>query len=48
MLITPVYNPAVYYTTEELQANGKHINAEAVVERPHLYLFARPGSSLDA
>lgn len=43
--VSGVYNSAFYYTAEELEARGVHIDAETVVEQPELHILARSGSS---
>ena len=44
--ITSIYDPAFYYTTEEMLAKGKKIDVEFVVEQPEVYIIARSKSSL--
>ena len=40
-----VYNAEFYYTAEELEAHGVHIDVETVIEQPELHIVARSRSS---
>ena len=46
LTVNSVYDEAVYYTNEEMKANGKgDIDVQSVVERPQVYIRGRCGSS---
>ena len=42
--ITCIYNPAFYYTTDEMLAKGIKIDVEYVVEQPEVYILASKSS----
>ena len=46
LTVNLVYDEALYFTNEEMKANGKgDIDVQSVVERPHVYILGRCGSS---
>ena len=46
LTVNSVYDEALYFTNEEMKAKGKgDIDVQAVVERPHVYILGRCGSS---
>lgn len=46
LTVNSVYDEALYFTNEEMKANGKgDIDVQSVVERPHVYILGRCGSS---
>ncbi len=45
VLVGGIYDPAVYYTPQELAAKSITIDVETVVERPEIHVIARCGSS---
>ena len=46
LTVNSVYDEARYFTNEEMKAKGKgDIDVQAVVERPHVYILGRCGSS---
>jgi hypothetical protein len=45
-LVSVLYDPAVHLTNEEYNAKtGKTVSVQKIVEKPHLHLIARCGSS---
>ena len=49
VLISCVYDPAFYYTPEEIMATkGKHVDVQSIVEKPQLYILGRSASSLES
>ncbi len=46
LTVNSLYDEAIYYTNEEMKAKGKgDIDVQAIVERPHVYILGRCGSS---
>ena len=46
LTVNSVYDEALYYTNEEMKAKGKgNIDVQSAVERPHVYILGRCGSS---
>ena len=45
VMIAAIYDPAFYYTNEEMAQRGMHIDVQSAVEQPELYILARSGSS---
>ena len=44
--IIAIYDDAIYYTNEEMKAKGKeNIDVQSLVERPHIYILGRCGTS---
>ena len=44
-LIQRLYDPAFFYSPEEMKAKGYgDVDVAAILERPHLYIFGRGGS----
>ena len=42
IMVSLLYDPAMYYTDEEYEAiSGKRINLQSIIERPNLYILAR-------
>lgn len=37
VLVSAIFDPAIYYTTNEMKQKGVSIDVETEVERPHLY-----------
>ena len=46
VLVAAVYDPAFYYTTEEMQSKGVNIDVPTVVEDPQIHILGRSTSSL--
>ena len=44
-LVQSIYDPAFCYTPEEMKARGYEDVVPAIVEKPHLYILGRCGSS---
>ena len=46
LTVNSVYDEALYYTNEEMKAKGKgNIDVQSAVEKPHVYILGRCGSS---
>ena len=46
LTVSAIYNDAIYYTNEEMKAKGKeNIDVQSLVERPHIYILGRCGTS---
>lgn len=45
ILVAGIYDPAFYYTSEELAAKSVHLDVEAIVEQPEIHFISRCGSS---
>ena len=46
VLVSCIYDPAFYYTHEELQTRGITLDVESVVEEPEIHILGRSKSSL--
>ena len=46
VLVAAVYDPAFYYTTEEMQSKGVNIDVPTVVEDPQIHILGHSTSSL--
>ena len=46
VLVAAVYDPAFYYTPQEMQQKGYNIDVPMVVEDPELHILGRSSSSL--
>ena len=46
VLVSCVYDPAFYYTQEELQASGLSVDIQSIVEEPEIHILGRSKSSL--
>ena len=47
VLVAAVYDPAFFFTPEEMQLKGVNIDVPTVVEEPQVHIFGRSSSSLD-
>ena len=47
VLVATVYDPALYFTTEEMQQKGANIDVPTVVEELQVHILCRSTSSLD-
>ena len=46
LTVSAIYDDAIYYTNEEMKAKGKeNIDVQSLVERPHIYILVRCGTS---
>lgn len=46
LTVSAVYDEALYFTSEEMRAKGQeNIDVQSLVERPHVYILGRCGSS---
>ena len=46
LTVSAIYDEAIYYTNEEMKAKGKeNIDVQSPVERPHIYILGRCGTS---
>ncbi len=46
LTVNSLYDQAIYFTNEEMKARGKgDIDVQAIVERPHVFILGRCGSS---
>lgn len=45
VLVSGIYDPAFYYTEQELQEMGMNVDVVNVVERPEIHIIARSGSA---
>ena len=46
LTVSAIYDEAIYYTNEEMKAKGKeNIDVQSLVERPHIYILGRCGTS---
>ncbi|CAH1240896.1 Hypp6176 [Branchiostoma lanceolatum] len=48
LLVTvhPLYDPAIFYTSEEMRQQGKPMDVQSLVEEPEVYLLARSKSTI--
>ena len=46
VLVAAVYDPALYYTPQEMQEKGADIDVPTVVEDPEVHILGRSSSSL--
>ena len=46
MLVAAVYDPAFFYTSQELEEKGALIDVQSAVEEPQIYILGRSRSSL--
>ena len=47
VLVGAIYDPAFFYTPEELADKGIHLDAQSIVERPYIYILGRSKSTLE-
>ena len=47
VLVAAVYDPAFFFTPQEMQLKGVNIDVPTVVEEPQVHIFGRSSSSLD-
>lgn len=47
VLVASVYDPALYYTSEEMKQKGVVIDVQTTIEEPEIHILARSGNSLD-
>ena len=45
VVVSPIYNPAVYFTNEEMLTKGVELDVPTIVEHPQVHILARCGSS---
>ena len=46
LTVNVVYDEALFYTVKEMEEQGKgNVDVQSLVERPHIYILARCGSS---
>ena len=46
LTVSTIYDDAICYTNEEMKAKGKeNIDVQSLVERPHIYILGRCGTS---
>ena len=46
VLVAAIYDPAFFYTSQELESKGIHLDVEAIIERPYVHILGRSKSSL--
>ena len=47
LLVSAVYDPLIYYTSDEMKAKGTNIDVPSVVEQPEIHILGRSESSLE-
>ena len=45
VLVSCLYDPAFYYTPQELAKKGNNVDVISIVEKPEIHLLAQSGSS---
>ena len=43
--IATIYDPAFYFTSEEMTERGRQMDVQSIIEQPEIHLLARRGSS---
>lgn len=46
ILMSIVYDPAVYFTTDEMHQKGVHVDVPTIVETPEVHILGRSSSSI--